>query len=110
MAGLDRLRHHRPARGRGPETPDHRPRRRAVADDPLPPSQDWSRRRTPRHTLAPAAAIPLAPALALAAPATWAVDKAASKLPFSSSVSGQAFTGRFARWDAAIHFDPKDLA
>ena len=65
---------------------------------------------TPRYTLALAAALAFAPALALAAPATWAVDKAASKLTFSSSVSGAAFTGRFARWDAAIHFDPKDLA
>jgi len=60
--------------------------------------------------LAIAAALVLAPGLALAAPATWAVDKAASRLTFSSSVSGQAFTGRFARWDAVIHFDPKDLA
>jgi polyisoprenoid-binding protein YceI len=56
------------------------------------------------------AALALAPALAAAAPATWAVDKAASRLTFSSTVSGQAFTGRFARWDAVIHFDPKDLA
>jgi len=63
---------------------------------------------TPR--LAIAAALVFAPGLALAAPATWAVDKAASRLTFSSSVSGQAFTGRFARWDAVIHFDPKDPA
>jgi polyisoprenoid-binding protein YceI len=56
------------------------------------------------------AAVALTPALAMAAPPTWAVDKAASRLTFSSAVSGQAFTGRFARWDAAIHFDPKDLA
>jgi polyisoprenoid-binding protein YceI len=53
--------------------------------------------------------VALAPTVALAAPATWTVDKAASRLTFSSTVSGQAFTGRFARWDAAIHFDPKDL-
>jgi polyisoprenoid-binding protein YceI len=52
----------------------------------------------------------LAPTAALAAPPTWTIDKAASRLTFSSTVSGQAFTGRFARWDAAIHFDPKDLA
>jgi polyisoprenoid-binding protein YceI len=64
----------------------------------------------PLHLVLPAAALAFAPALALAAPATWAVDKAASRLTFSSSVSGQAFTGRFARWDAVIHFDPKDLA
>jgi polyisoprenoid-binding protein YceI len=57
-----------------------------------------------------AIAVVLAPAVALAAPPTWTVDKTASHLTFSSSVSGQAFTGRFARWDAAIHFDPKDPA
>ena len=65
---------------------------------------------TPRHAIGLAAALAFAPALALAAPPTWTVDKAASRLTFSSSVSGGAFTGRFARWDAAIHFDPKDLA
>jgi polyisoprenoid-binding protein YceI len=60
--------------------------------------------------LALAAALTLAPALALAAPPVWTVDKAASRLTFSSSVSGAAFTGSFKRWDAVIHFDPKDLA
>jgi polyisoprenoid-binding protein YceI len=62
------------------------------------------------RTLMLVAALALSPALAIAAPATWTVDKAASRLTFTSSVSGQAFTGRFARWDAVIHFDPKDLA
>jgi polyisoprenoid-binding protein YceI len=57
-----------------------------------------------------ATALALTPVLAMAAPATWVVDKAASRLTFTSTVSGQAFTGRFARWDAAIHFDPKDPA
>lgn len=57
-----------------------------------------------------AAALAFAPALALAAPPSWVVDKAASRLTFTSAVSGQAFTGRFSRWDAVIHFDPKDLA
>ncbi|HEY2707679.1 MAG TPA: YceI family protein [Caulobacteraceae bacterium] len=50
------------------------------------------------------------PTWAAAAPATWVVDKPASRLAFSSTVSGQAFTGGFSRWDAMIHFDPKDLA
>jgi polyisoprenoid-binding protein YceI len=63
-----------------------------------------------RSLAALAALAALAPAPALAAPPAWTVDKAASRLTFSSSVSGQAFTGRFARWDAVIHFDPKDLA
>jgi polyisoprenoid-binding protein YceI len=63
-----------------------------------------------RWSLPLAAALGLAPALAMAAPPAWTVDKAASRLTFTSAVSGQAFTGRFARWDAAIHFDPKDPA
>lgn len=60
--------------------------------------------------LALAAALLLAPALALAAPPTWVVDHAASRLTFSSSVGGKSFTGQFRRWDAVIHFDPNDLA
>jgi polyisoprenoid-binding protein YceI len=59
------------------------------------------------------AALLLAPAAALAAPAptaTWVVDHAASKLTFSASVSGKPFTGAFRSWDAVIHFDPKDPA
>jgi polyisoprenoid-binding protein YceI len=52
----------------------------------------------------------LAPAAAMAAPPTWVVDKGVSHLTFASSVSGEAFTGAFRRWDAAIRFDPKDLA
>ena len=43
-----------------------------------------------------------------AAPA-WIVDKARSKLEFSSAFAGMGFTGAFQRWDAAIAFDPKDL-
>ena len=57
-----------------------------------------------------AVALAAAPSLALAAPPLWVVDKPASHLTFSSAVSGQAFTGGFSRWDAVIHFDPKDLA
>ncbi|HEX3916808.1 MAG TPA: YceI family protein [Caulobacteraceae bacterium] len=59
------------------------------------------------------AALLLAPAAALAAPAptaTWVVDHAASKLTFSASVSGKPFTGAFRSWDAVIHFNPKDPA
>ncbi len=58
-----------------------------------------------------AAAFLLAPALAVAAPApAWVVDKANSKLAFSGVVSGAPFTGLFRKWDAVIHFSPKDLA
>jgi polyisoprenoid-binding protein YceI len=63
-----------------------------------------------RRIVIVAATFAFAPALAVAAPAAWTVDKAASHLTFASSVSGQAFTGSFQRWDAVIHFDPKDLA
>ncbi|HEX7761209.1 MAG TPA: YceI family protein [Caulobacteraceae bacterium] len=52
-----------------------------------------------------------APVLAMAAPApVWTVDKTVSKLGFNSSFSGDAFSGAFRRWDAAIRFDPKNLA
>ncbi len=48
---------------------------------------------------------------ARAAPApAWSVDKAASAVRFSSSMNAQAFSGAFRRWDAAIAFDPKNLA
>jgi polyisoprenoid-binding protein YceI len=57
-----------------------------------------------------AALVLLSPALALAAPPAWTVDRAASTLSFAGTVSGQGFTGVFHHWDAAIHFDPKDLA
>ncbi|MBV9996001.1 MAG: YceI family protein [Caulobacteraceae bacterium] len=50
------------------------------------------------------------PALTMAAPPAWLVDKAASKLGFAGTVSGKGFAGVFRRWDAVIHFDPKDLA
>ncbi|HEY1752867.1 MAG TPA: YceI family protein [Caulobacteraceae bacterium] len=52
----------------------------------------------------------LAPAAALAAPPLWTVDKAHSHVAFSSGIANGAFTGIFRRWDAVIHFDPKDLA
>ncbi|MDP1739228.1 MAG: YceI family protein [Caulobacter sp.] len=48
---------------------------------------------------------------AWAAPApAWTVDKGASKVAFASSFDGGAFTGAFRRWDAAIRFDPANLA
>lgn len=63
--------------------------------------------------LAVLAAVPvaLAPVEAAApAPARWTVNKPASKVGFRSSFAGGAFVGRFGRWDAAITFDPKNLA
>lgn len=63
-----------------------------------------------RLAAAVAAVVFAAPGMAAAAPPAWAVDHGASQLSFASSVSGQAFTGAFRRWDAVIHFDPKDLA
>jgi polyisoprenoid-binding protein YceI len=63
-----------------------------------------------RHRLTLIAIFAVWPSLALAAPPAWVVDKAASQLNFASAVSGKPFTGSFKRWDAVIHFDPKDLA
>lgn len=58
-----------------------------------------------------ALAFTVAAAPALAAPAAaWTVDKAASKVGFASTFDGTAFTGSFRRWDAAIRFDPANLA
>ena len=47
---------------------------------------------------------------AMAAAATWTVDKAASRLTFKSAFSGESFDAAFKRWDAQITFDPKALA
>jgi polyisoprenoid-binding protein YceI len=68
--------------------------------------------RSPAFALAPASLIAaLAASAAPAAPApAWTVDKAASSVRFSSTVSGAAFAGAFRRWDADIHFDPANLA
>jgi polyisoprenoid-binding protein YceI len=60
-------------------------------------------------TILIAATVFAAPAWAAPAPA-WTVDKAASKVAFSSSFDGGAFSGSFRRWDAAIRFDPANLA
>jgi polyisoprenoid-binding protein YceI len=56
------------------------------------------------------AALALATAARAAPAPTWTVDKAASAIRFSSSMNTQAFSGTFRRWDAAIAFDPKNLA
>lgn len=50
-----------------------------------------------------------APAWAAPAP-SWVVDKTGSKIGFTSSMSGEAFSGSFRKWDSAIRFDPKNLA
>jgi hypothetical protein len=54
-------------------------------------------------------------ALALALPlaghaADYAVQPAQSKLGFSSDFQGTAFDGSFAKWTAAISYDPANLA
>ena len=52
----------------------------------------------------------LAPMGALAAPApAWTVDRAASRLTFTSSFNDERFSGAFTRWGADIRFDPKNL-
>lgn len=52
----------------------------------------------------------VAPVAAWSAPApAWTVDKAASRVGFASSFSGDGFSGAFSRWSADIRFDPKNL-
>ena len=45
-----------------------------------------------------------------AAAATWAVVPGDSKISFSGEHAGNKFKGTFEKWDAAINFDPADLA
>lgn len=59
---------------------------------------------------ASAALLALLPAAATAAPPSWTVDKAKSRIGFSGTHAGNAFNGRFGQWTARIKFDPKDLA
>lgn len=54
------------------------------------------------------AAAPAADALDPAVPGAWAIDKAASKIEFSGTQTGKAFTGRFEEFDATIVFDPEN--
>lgn len=60
--------------------------------------------------LAAALTLTAVPVLAAAPAPVWTVDKAASKIGFSSSFGGEAFSGGFRTWDAQIRFDPKNLA
>jgi polyisoprenoid-binding protein YceI len=62
------------------------------------------------RTILASFALALFATAAAAAPPTWRVDKARSRLLFSSVVSGKAFVGSFRSWDATIRFDPNDLA
>ncbi len=54
--------------------------------------------------------LPARAAVASAKAPSWVVNKAASRLSFQSSFGGTPFSGAFARWDAAISFDPANLA
>lgn len=42
--------------------------------------------------------------------ASWTIDAAKSGLGFTGSQSGSAFSGKFARWDGKIDFDPANPA
>jgi polyisoprenoid-binding protein YceI len=64
-----------------------------------------------RRFLAALALLLLTALPASAAPApVWTVDKGASKIAFASSFGGDGFNGGFRKWDAAIRFDPANLA
>lgn len=55
---------------------------------------------------------PAAPpaAAASAVKGAWIIDKAASRIEFSGTQTGKAFTGAFEDYDALIVFDPADLS
>jgi polyisoprenoid-binding protein YceI len=57
-------------------------------------------------------ALPLLLLAALVAPASAShfTEQAGSTLKFTATYQGEAFTGRFEQFDAAIRFDPADLA
>jgi polyisoprenoid-binding protein YceI len=63
-----------------------------------------------RLRLAAAASVVFGTAPVFAEPPAWTVDPAASRLAFEARQGAQAIRGRFARWNAAIRFDPADLA
>lgn len=46
---------------------------------------------------------------AMAAGDGWIVDKSASRLEFTATQTGKAFTGEFEKFDASIDFDPDNL-
>jgi polyisoprenoid-binding protein YceI len=52
----------------------------------------------------------VAPLLAGAVPAKWAIIKDQSHLGFTGRMNEETFSGSFGRWDADIIFDPSDLA
>lgn len=45
-----------------------------------------------------------------AAAAEWVVDTVESRIAFSGTLAGRAFTGSFRSWTATITFDPEHLA
>ncbi|MDZ7627420.1 MAG: YceI family protein [Parvularculaceae bacterium] len=55
------------------------------------------------------AAEPAAKPAAPVVPGAWAIDKAASKIEFSGTQTGKAFTGRFESFDAVIILDSDNL-
>ncbi len=65
--------------------------------------------------MAAPAALPMlaapTPAVAQAAAPAWTVDKTASSIGFRADMSdGGGYDGKFEKWDAAINFDPANLA
>ncbi len=67
-------------------------------------------RRAMRAGLVLVAALSIAGLAAAQDAPRWIVDHSHSQLTFDAAAEGVAFTGRFATWDADIHFDPKQLA
>jgi polyisoprenoid-binding protein YceI len=79
-----------------------------AAVDVVPPSSTPPVAVAKRLTPNSASAAPTSPSTAPEAPVAWAVRKASS-LGFTTTWSGQAVEGQFARWTADILFSPSAL-
>jgi cytochrome b561 len=62
------------------------------------------------HPLCAALALLALPIAAQAAVPTWAVDPARSTLTFEGSQQGEKFTGTFAKFQALVQYDEKEIA
>lgn len=73
-------------------------------------SKAWMALLVAAALVAPSGFVGGGAAMAAAPAPAWIVNKTVSRLRFQSSSGGAPFVGAFERWNADIHFDPKNLA